>query len=168
MLNRLATHHGGMIVLLAILAGVEGLGYLLIQAQPHLHVPLWVLAIPPVLFVITCPWHGAHDRTDARHELEETFGEALDMPELTPERCPECGADMTVGELHERICHQLQDHGKRIPCSSWHRVQHALAHATGCPPGRICRCDSLDKVFHDHPTHSTAPPLPPNDGLPAR
>ena len=32
--------------------------------------------------------------------------------------------------------------------SSWHRVQHALAEATGSPPNCICKRDPLRKVLH--------------------
>lgn len=147
-MSRLATHHGGgMIVLLTMLSGVEGLGYLLTQTEAHL--PLWSLAIPPVLFAVTMVLPGGAEREDAKHRLEEAFGEKLDYPVLTRPDCPECEAHLTVGELHDRICCQLHDHGKHVPCSSWHRVQHALAEATGCPPNCICKKDAVRKVLHE-------------------
>ena len=146
-MSRLATHHGGgMIVLLTMLSGVEGLGYLLTQTEAHL--PLWSLAIPPTLVLITMVLPGSADCVEAKHRLEKAFGEPLEFPVLTRCDCAETDANLTVGELHDRICCQLQEHGKRVPCSSWHRVQHALAEATGCPPNCICRKDSVRKVLH--------------------
>jgi hypothetical protein len=148
-MSRLATHHGGgVIVLLAMLSGVEGLGYLLTQTEAHL--PLWSLIIPPVLFLITMFAPGDPDRIEAKHRLEQAFGEKIEFSVLSRPDCPEAEANLTVGELHDRICCQLHEHGKPIPCSSWHRVQHALAEATGCPPHCVCRKDSLRKVLH-HP-----------------
>lgn len=146
-MSRLATHHGGgMIVLLTMLSGVEGLGYLLTKTEAHL--PLWLLAIPPTLVLITMVLPGAADCVEAKHRLEEAFGERLEIPILTKSDCPETEANLTVGELHDRICCQLQEHGKRVPCSSWHRVQHALSETTGCPPHCICRKDSVRKMLH--------------------
>lgn len=147
-MSRVATQHGGVIVLLTMLSGIEGLGYLLTQSETHL--PMWSLIIPPALFAITLAFPRQPDRIDAKCRLEKAFGEKLDWPELTKSERAAVVADITVGELHDRICHQLLDHGKSVPCSSWHRVQHALAYATGCPPCHICRCDSLGKVFHTH------------------
>jgi hypothetical protein len=72
-------------------------------------------------------------------ELEGAFGVQFRAEHFPWQKAGTDSTDFTAGELHEWVCACLLSMRQPVPTSSWHRVQHLLAHQTGTPPRLVRR-----------------------------
>jgi len=49
------------------------------------------------------------------------------------------GWDITIGEIHDRVCELLREQGRPVPFSSWRRVKICIYEGVGVSPRLITR-----------------------------
>ncbi|MGA2497856.1 MAG: hypothetical protein ABSH20_08950 [Tepidisphaeraceae bacterium] len=83
------------------------------------------------------------DALDLVFRLEKSFG--IKLPYSNSAGMFDVPGGVTAGHVHDFICRRLTESGRRIPFSSWHRVQLCISRAVGVPPQQVKRESRLVK-----------------------
>ena len=77
------------------------------------------------------------DLLDLTFRLEKAFQIKLPKGSLIEEVWDRDRRDLQAGKIHKQLCKMLEEQGRSVPFSSWHRVKVCIAGAVGVSPLRV-------------------------------